>query len=496
MSDYDYFQTDTRVKAITEVMSVLRMIKLFGWEGRVKEGLDEKRNFELRVIFKRKMLELLNSNLNHIIPLVHLIVTYGTFTIVMKKELSASIVFSSMAGFGMLRQQIFMITHFIPGLITANVSLKRLQDFLTNTELLDGFAAQESGIAAIDASAAHAGDIGVSAASFAWSAADVSSASVTPGTPGGLQTPSGKGRFRLRIEDEVVFHKGAINLIVGPTGSGKSSFLMALLGEMHYLPDGPGSWVNLPRAGGIAYASQESWVQNETIRDNILFGSPYDEERYKKVIYQCGLKRDLSLFEAGDATEVGEKGLTLSGGQKARITLARAVYSRAEVLLLDDVLAALDVHTSKWIVQKCLQGELVRGRTVLLVTHNVALAAPVAAFVVSLGADGRILSQGSVSDAVARDARLARDMDKGRKAMEQDDAEGGADLDAEAAPDSKGKLIVEEEVAEGHVGWDAFKLFVNAVGGSWSTLFWLGYIVIAAVAEVSDAGETVCFSSE
>ena len=142
---------------------------------------------------------------------------------------------------------------------------------------------------------------------------------------------------------------------------------MALLGELHYVPSGPDSWFNLPREHGVAYAAQESWVQNETIRDNILFGSEYDDIRYRKVIYQCGLSTDLTLFEAGDKTEVGEKGLTLSGGQKARVTLARAVYSRAQILILDDILAALDVHTAKWIVDKCLQGDLVRGRTVLLV---------------------------------------------------------------------------------------------------------------------------------
>ena len=165
----------------------------------------------------------------------------------------------------------------------------------------------------------------------------------------------------------MVFKQGKINLIVGPTGCGKTSLLMALLGELHYVPSGPDSWFNLPRENGVAYAAQESWVQNETIRDNILFGSEFNETRYRKVIYQCGLNRDLTLFEAGDKTEVGEKGLTLSGGQKARVTLARAIYSRAEILILDDILAALDVHTAKWIVEKCLEGDLVRGRTVLLV---------------------------------------------------------------------------------------------------------------------------------
>jgi ABC-type multidrug transport system fused ATPase/permease subunit len=165
--------------------------------------------------------------------------------------------------------------------------------------------------------------------------------------------------FRLRIEDPVVFARSKLNLILGPTGSGKTSLLMALLGEMHYMPSGPSAWVNIPRDGGVAYCAQESWIQSLTIKDNILFGKAYDEVRYMKgrwysgslrrtntdktvpVIRQCGLKRDLALFDAGDLTEVGEKGLTLSGGQKARIALARAVYSDAEILLLDDILAAL-----------------------------------------------------------------------------------------------------------------------------------------------------------
>jgi ABC-type multidrug transport system fused ATPase/permease subunit len=105
---------------------------------------------------------------------------------------------------------------------------------------------------------------------------------------------------------------------------------------MHFIPSGPDSWFNLPRDGGVAYAAQESWVQNETIKENILFGAEFDEARYKQVIYQCSLERDLALFDAGDGTEVGEKGLTLSGGQKARITLARAIYSKAKIILLDE----------------------------------------------------------------------------------------------------------------------------------------------------------------
>ena len=132
--------------------------------------------------------------------------------------------------------------------------------------------------------------------------------------------------FTLHVSNELVFKRGAINLIAGPTGCGKTSLLMALLGELHFSPMGPESWVNLPRDGGVAYAAQESWVQSDTIRNNILFGAPYDVERYGKVIDQCALARDLSLFGGGDLTEVGEKGITLSGGQKVLITTTRLVY--------------------------------------------------------------------------------------------------------------------------------------------------------------------------
>lgn len=146
--------------------------------------------------------------------------------------------------------------------------------------------------------------IGINKAAFTWSSEN--DGTMTPGP--------NKRNFTLRVDDELTFKRGQINLIVGATGSGKTSLLMALLGEMHYIPSGPDSYVNLPREGGVAYASQESWVQNETIKENILFGAPFDEERYNKVILQCGLKRDLTLFDAGDATEVGEKGLTLRYG--------------------------------------------------------------------------------------------------------------------------------------------------------------------------------------
>ena len=144
------------------------------------------------------------------------------------------------------------------------------------------------------------------------------------------------------------------------------------------------SWLN----DSIAYAPQQAYVQHGTIRDNILFGLPFNRERYQEVLRQASLLSDLGLMPDGDATEVGAKGVTLSGGQKARINIARCLYSRARTVYMDDVLSALDAHTSQFIVQQCFAGKLFQDRTLVLVSHQVDLCMPLVDLVVSV--DGEV----------------------------------------------------------------------------------------------------------
>ncbi|KAF7372862.1 ATP-binding cassette transporter [Mycena sanguinolenta] len=540
---------DARIGAITETMSVLRMIKLFGWESKMLDRVNAKREEELHWIWKREIFECVANAINNYIPILTMLVTYITFvsasndtstnhrtnnhathaqTVLMKQELRPSIVFSTMPVFDMLRSQLHMANYRIIQFIDAKVSLDRINNFLHNTELLDQFADDEAAATAtdflgaedtveIETPAAESEEIGFRDATFTWS--NDSDGYATPATPTSSTFSMRNGtmgqRFRLKIEDELLFKKGKFNLVLGPTGAGKTSLLMALLSEMHFIPSSPRSWYNLPRSGGVAYAAQESWVLNETIRDNILFGAPYDEERYKKVLYQCALERDLELFEAGDKSEVGEKGLTLSGGQKARCTLARAIYSKAEILLLDDVLAALEqvdcfifvltilrlhsVHTSKWIVEKCFSGDLIKGRTVILVTHNVALVAPIADFTISIGLNGRIMSQGSVHQALQHDIRLAEEANADLQVMEQ-----GADAEtaevakpADLKPDAKndGKLILAEEVQLGRVKWSAVGLYLHSLGGFGFYAIFLGFYTCSHMAQVLETWYLGYFAS-
>ncbi|KAK1232410.1 hypothetical protein PQX77_004440 [Marasmius sp. AFHP31] len=393
----------------------------------------------------------------------------------MKEELTPSTVFSAMAVLEELRIQLARAFHFLSQMISGKVSLDRVSDFLNNNELL-GVHGKGSTSWRVQVPVHRANDIGFQNAVFTWS------------REAGYAPHSGR-QFVLRIDDELLFKKGCINVILGETGSGKTSLLMALLSEMYFVPVGSTSWYNLPREGGVAYAAQESWVQNETIKDNIVFGSSFDDERYRKVLYQCALERDISLFEAGDATEVGEKGITLSGGQKARVTLARAIYSKASIILLDDVLAALDVHTAKWIVDKCLKGDLLKDRTVILVTHNVALVRPIAGFVVTVK-EGTITSQGSVEDALSYAAVLKENwLEDGHR--DQDDLVMDAEEPSQAAvigtTERTGKLIAPEEIQVGHVTIAAVKSYFSAMGSPVLIGFVLGTCLVA---ELIDAVQT------
>ncbi|KIJ68811.1 hypothetical protein HYDPIDRAFT_81693, partial [Hydnomerulius pinastri MD-312] len=467
-------KTDARVQVVTETMTVLRMIKLFGWERKMGGRLQAQREEELSWTKKRSLLQLLNNMINFVIPIVVMLVTYSVYTLVAKQNLTASLVFSSMAVFDILQTQLHVVSWSIPRLIQGRVALDRINGFLSNNDVVSGTTGSEGDSSCVSGDSEK---IGFSSAVFTWAKSN-----------SGSQTPR-QGRFMLSVDDELVFQRGELNLITGPTGSGKTSMLMALLGEMHFVPSGPSSWVNLPKHLGVAYAAQESWILNQTIRDNIIFGSAFDEARYKEVLFQCALEPDLALLEHGDLTEVGERGVTLSGGQKARITLARALYSPAQVLLLDDVLAALDVHTSQWIIQNCLRGNLVKQRTIVMATHHVSLVRDTARYVVALNSEGKVQSHGLIEPSLRGGARvLSTEQDE--NSLEDIPNEKNSTSDSKPSSTEGGTLTAAEEVAEGHVGWSAVLLYLVGWGGQRPLLNWGLFVVGMTLTHISKAAQS------
>lgn len=384
------------------------------------------------------------------------------------------------------------------------VSVDRVQEFLAEEE-----TEKYKQLKPIGEDDPNAPAIGFKNAQFTWG---------SRATIGKTEGPSSFQLLNLNVE----FVPGQLNVIAGPTGSGKTSLLMALLGEMThvkgnvYLPGyHPREDLYQDENGlteSVAYCAQTAWLVNDTIKNNIIFASKYDEERYKAVLFACSLERDLSILDKGDATEVGEKGISLSGGQKQRISLARALYSNAKHVLLDDCMSAVDSHTAKWIYDYAIMGSLMQYRTCILVTHNVSLCVPRAKFVVVMKG-GEVVNQGTPEDVVAsgalgKDELLKTGMSNSRNQSASVSRVGSTtNLNKDAtvitengvvktegqvksltstngtakADDVKQKKADEassneETKSEGSVDWQVYKLYLTQMGG-W--FFW--FMVVLAI---------------
>lgn len=384
--------TDARIHTTNEVLQNIRIIKYFAWEQRFSALVDEKRKVELRALRSRYILWTFAATVWFGIPLVIAFFSFMLYTIVEKKPLIPSVAFTALSLFGILRIPLDQLADMIAHVQESKVSVDRIEEFLNEDET-------EKYSQLLQYKQEVNGDpiIGFDKATFTWGGKDTLKA-------------DGSTAFRM-IGMNIQFHVGALNIVAGPTGSGKTSLLMALLGEMTLISGSvsiPGGHsreeltIN-PETGfteSVAYCAQQAWLVNDTVKQNILFASPYDESRYQSVISACALERDLEILDAGDSTLVGEKGITLSGGQKQRISLARALYCNSRHVLLDDCLSAVDSHTAKHIFEQCIRGPLMLGRTCILVTHNVSLCVPHSQHVVVL-ANGKIAMQGPPDDVIS-----------------------------------------------------------------------------------------------
>lgn len=245
----------------------------------------------------------------------------------------------------------------------------------------------------------------------------------------------------------VVIDKGQLAAVVGTVGSGKSSLISALLGEMDKL-DG-----RVNTRGSVAYVSQQAWIQNCTLQDNILFGRPMNKEAYDRVISACALKPDLEMLPAGDQTEIGEKGINLSGGQKQRVSLARAVYNDADVYLLDDPLSAVDSHVSKHIFDEVVgPSGLLAKKTRVLVTHGITYLPQVDSILVLK--DGRVSESGSYEQLMQRKGAFAEFLIAHLQEINADGGDGElAELD-DLKAQLEASLQSADTTADGDVGGD------------------------------------------
>ncbi|GAB5582248.1 ATP-binding cassette sub-family C member 11 isoform X1 [Prionailurus iriomotensis] len=291
---------------------------------------------------------------------------------------------------------------------------------------------------------------------------------------GALRPEDTKGSLAPELHKlNLVVSKGTLLGVCGNTGSGKSSLLSAILGEMHLLEGSVGVH------GSLAYVPQQAWIIRASVRENILMGGQYDKARYLQVLHCCSLNRDLEILPFGDMTEIGERGLNLSGGQKQRISLARAVYSDHELYLLDDPLSAVDTHVGKHIFEECIK-KMLRGKTVILVTHQLQYLAFCDQII--LLEDGKICEKGIHSELIQKKGRYAQliqnmqgeatqdPLQDTTKTAEDSQVQGQAQttFQEESVYENtvlENQLTRKEKMKEGSLRWSVYHHYIQATGG-------------------------------
>ncbi|CAG8580609.1 39229_t:CDS:10 [Gigaspora margarita] len=429
---------DRRVGLMNEVLQGIRMIKFFSWE----------KNWEEKVL---------------------------------RNELTAAVAFTSIVIFNELRFALNILPEVFTEGLQALVSVRRIEKFLDEdeTKILPENDYQ------------FTTPISFEKVTISWN-----------------EIKENNDEFTMHNLD-LEFPIGELSVICGPTGSGKTLLLMSLLGETNIIS----GKINSPRCltcpidqninednwiipNSVAYVAQQTWLQNATIRDNILFGLPYNENRYNQVVKVCALEKDFQIFEDGDMTEIGEKGITLSGGQKMRVALASAV----------------DAHTALQLMNQCILGPIMKGRTRILVTHHIRLCLADAAYLVAVN-NGKIVTSGTISNlrnsgilasildendnqseivnSVELAAENAVDTSNVSEPLISSSSNFGHNIDSSSASDatlvenailadddsqpmkkvSKPKILVEEE--ERATGMVKFKIYKSYLRANGNILYWL-----------------------
>lgn len=428
--------TDSKIQKVTEYVSAIRHLRWYGWQDFWQLQIMQARQHELNLRIITSLWGLLISFMNTLASGMFPVASFYAYTVLAGQPLRVNIAFPALQLFGMLETSLRDIPGLISVLLNARIAVGRIEDFMAEPNK-DHSQPSEQGELKLK----------LQNASFAW---------------------SGTGRPVLH-DISITFPVG-VTIITGKIGAGKSALLQALMGELDNIG---GSFIQSNEM--IGYCGQTPWLQSLNIRENILFCSLQDDVRYKRVLEACALTPDISSFKDGDLSNIGENGIGLSGGQKARIALARAVYSQAKLLLLDDPLSALDHQTAERIVRKCFGGSLLEGRTVILVTHRTALCHGIARQLVEIS-EGRARVLDSVESIGS--SMLSR--------IESSDSATSRDGKVDETHHMPDKFIEEEHRTHGAVKAAVYWEYVKAGKITW----WAVLISILALYRLVTVGET------
>jgi ABC-type multidrug transport system fused ATPase/permease subunit len=487
---------DGRVKLVNELISGIRIIKFYAWEKPMVALIEKAREYELDAITHHAYWVQMGmmAAFQSMPQLMQLFVFTAYFFL--DGNMKASTVFVTIQLFDVLRIPVAQMPNGLSQIASTFVGLRRIQGFLKRDEVkvAKGDTFDTTPIADTSEPCIEIKD-----GLFGWKVTTQTSANEKPKSSKNID--GRKENYKKGEEDavenkeddteiwqlkdiNVSINPGQLIMISGAVGSGKSSFLRVLMNEIIKVNG------NVTVRGNVSYVGQQAWIANATMRENILFGSEYDEARYRETIRVSGLEPDLKSFASGDQLMIGERGINLSGGQKARVGMARCVYNPSSIVLMDSPLAAVDSHVGDHIFNECILGYL-KERTRILVTNQLHRLKN-ADHVIYL-ANGKIAAQGTYDDIVKanvvsldEETEVATKADKNRKVSEVDEEEI-PEINAAATTKDKvsevregeeksGKMVLgkkntqggtlanEEERAIGHVGFSTWLYFFRTAG--------------------------------
>ncbi|KAH9084688.1 hypothetical protein Ae201684P_001928 [Aphanomyces euteiches] len=439
---------DERIKACYEVLSGIKVIKFQAWEDSFQNRILDFRQEELRKLTHYLLARTASASLFNGVPSLVTIATFTTF-VLMGHYMSTTTALTSLSLFAIMRYPLFVLPTVVNAIVEASVSFYRLESFLLESERVPVGHGNllTTGIVLVNAT-------------FAW--------------------------------DEVSTRRRSIDAaLLGAVGSGKSTLLSGLLG------DAPCTQGSVSLRGSIAYVAQQPFIQNATVRDNICFGLPYDHAKYQEAIRVCCLEDDLKVLAAGDQTEIGEKGINLSGGQRTRVALARAVYQDTDIYLLDDILAAVDAHVGATIFRDCVV-DFLSTKLVVLVTNNLQVLPMCDSIAVLQG--GQVVehatytelmtdSSGVLAGMVAAYTQLdVTELPVSEGDMFATTPRGGYQLKRQPSSEiveRGGGLMTNEDRSTGDVPWRIYYIWLRACGGPFVAFAILGVFGLTQATNVA-----------
>ncbi|KAG0369091.1 hypothetical protein BGZ54_000347 [Gamsiella multidivaricata] len=501
---------DNRIRLTSELMSNMKIVKLYGWESSFLAKVAVFRNRELSILRKMGVAFSFMTIMFSSLTLLMALVCFSIYATVggpggTRGDINPQVIFVSITLFGLLNRPIGMLSHITGETVGLVVATRRIQKYLLEEELNDDQIERDDDVSSHSFAAAMASNqqpvVKIQDGVFAWDKegpgvetekqsrnrekkeARKQRQAAKEAKEAGLPEPMCSTPVERNYDStlkgiNLSAYKGDLTAIVGRVGQGKSSLLHAMIGDM-YKRQG-----RVRISGRIAYAPQQAWIMNATLKDNILFGAELDQEKYDSIVHAAGLVPDIDMLPAGDSTEIGERGINLSGGQKQRVSLARAAYQDADIYLLDDPLSAVDAHVDQHLWQNLIgPSGLLKDKTRLLVTHGIHHLSEMDQIVVLK--NGSITEVGQYQELLNAKSsfyRLIQDYSVKEARKEQDDSQSEEETinDIETGPaiivthneklenmdekmDDNADLIKEEVMQVGSIQWDIYRIYAKAV---------------------------------